>query len=99
MTRACVADRALEVEVACLAAFVEDGGEPGLVVVEEANHGTAHRFGKGLVLGGEHPAETHPLRRQDVGVQRRVGVELGCGVIELFVDRCQRGGESVPRIG
>ncbi len=53
---------------AILAALFEHLHEPCLVVIEERDHGVPNWAGEGLVLGGEHAAETHPLLAQHFGV-------------------------------
>src|ERR671923_1320132 len=89
-----VAGRAVEHDRAVRLAFLEDGGEPALVVVEEADHLLAHRFGQRLVIGRQHAAQAHALLVQDIRVDAGVCVELGRRVATGGVDSLECGGEA-----
>jgi hypothetical protein len=58
------------------AAVFEHVGQPDLVVVEEPHDPLAHRLGQGRVVGGEHPAQAHPIVSENRRVQLGVRAEL-----------------------
>src|SRR5919108_5647631 len=89
-----VTGRAVEHDRAVRLAFLEDGGEPALVVVEEADHLLAHRFGQRLVIGRQHAAQAHALLVQDIRVDAGVCIELGRRVAAGGVDPLECGGEA-----
>jgi hypothetical protein len=83
-------DSSGEVERSFPDALLQDADEPGFVLVEEARDRTAHRLWQRVVVGGEHAAEAHSPAPQDVRVDAGIGVELGCRVAALSVDRIER---------
>ena len=65
-------------------------GQPDLVVVEEPHDPLAHRLGKGRIVGGEHPAQAHPIVSEYLRVQLCVRAELLRRVDPAGVDGHER---------
>ena len=67
-------------ELAAPPTRLEDTDQPALVGVEEGLQRAPHRGRQRAVLGGEHPAEAHPVLPENVAVQLDVTGEERTGV-------------------
>ena len=67
--------RANELDLAGALALFEYPGKPGLVGIEELDHGLLHGFGECVVPRRKHPAKTHPAFAEDIGDAWVIGEE------------------------